>query len=51
MGETFSAVDILFASLLTFARTALPDDAIYDAWLDRIQARTARHKALAKDAA
>ena len=39
MGERFSAVDILFASLLHFARGALPDDPIYDEWLARVSAQ------------
>jgi glutathione S-transferase len=51
MGEAFSAVDILFASLLSFSRKALPDDVIYDQWLERIHARHALARALAKDVA
>lgn len=50
MGTSFSAVDILFASLLQFARNALPVDAIYDEWLARISARPALALALKKDA-
>lgn len=49
MGEQFSAVDILFASLLQFSRQSLPGDALYDEWLARITARPACARALAKD--
>jgi glutathione S-transferase len=49
MGEAFSAVDILFASLLHFNRKALPDDAIFDQWLNRISARPALALAMTKD--
>jgi glutathione S-transferase len=49
MGETFTAVDILFASLLHFSRKALPDDAIFDEWLNRISARPALALAMTKD--
>ena len=49
MGETFSAIDILFGSLLQFARKALPDDAIFDEWLNRISARPALALAMTKD--
>jgi glutathione S-transferase len=49
MGETFSAVDILFGSLLQFARKTLPDDAIFDEWVSRISARPAFGLSLTKD--
>jgi glutathione S-transferase len=50
MGDTFTAVDILFSSLLQFARKSLPDDAIFDEWLNRIWARPALALAMTKDA-
>ncbi|CAN5143775.1 glutathione S-transferase family protein [soil metagenome] len=51
VGGRFSAADILFVSLLQFFRTALPDHACYDRFLDRLDSRPARKRALAKDAA
>ena len=50
MGERFSAADILFASLLQFARQMLPPHGEYDEWLDRLKARPAFQRAMAKDA-
>jgi glutathione S-transferase len=49
LGETFSAADILFVSLLQFARQMLPAHAVYDEWLARANARPALARALAKD--
>lgn len=49
LGETFSAADILFISLLQFARQALPPHAAYDDWLERAQARPAFLRAIQKD--
>jgi glutathione S-transferase len=49
LGESFSAADILFISLLQFARQALPPHAAYDDWLARAQARPALARALQKD--
>jgi len=49
LGETFSAVDIMFVSLLQFARQMLPPHAVYDEWLARANARPALARALAKD--
>jgi glutathione S-transferase len=49
LGDTFSAADILFISLLQFARQALPPHAVYDRWLERAQARPAFARALEKD--
>jgi glutathione S-transferase len=51
LGERFSAADLMFASLLLFARQALPAHACYDEWLARLMARPASARALAKDAA
>lgn len=50
LGDTFSAADILFMSLLQFARQGLPDHKVYDDWLARGSARPALARALAKDA-
>lgn len=50
LGETFSAADILFVSLLQFFRTALPEHACYDAYLARMSERPALLRAQAKDA-
>ncbi|MBI1686644.1 glutathione S-transferase family protein [Caulobacter hibisci] len=49
LGEQFSAADILFVSLLQFARQMLPAHAVYDDWLARANARPALARALAKD--
>lgn len=49
LGETFSAADIMFVSLLQFARQMLPPHAVYDEWLARANARPALARALAKD--
>lgn len=49
LGERFTAADILFVSLLQFARQALPAHAVYDEWLARANARPALARALAKD--
>jgi len=49
LGDNFSAADILFVSLLQFARQMLPAHAVYDDWLARANARPALARALAKD--
>ncbi|NEX92328.1 glutathione S-transferase [Caulobacter sp. 17J65-9] len=49
LGDRFSAADIMFVSLLQFARQALPAHAVYDDWLARANARPALARALAKD--
>jgi glutathione S-transferase len=49
LGEKFSAVDIMFVSLLQFARQMLPPHKVYDEWLARANARPALARALAKD--
>lgn len=49
LGERFSAVDILFGSLLQFFRTAMPAHAVYDEWVGRLNARPALALARAKD--
>ena len=49
LGDKFSAADILFVSLLQFARQMLPPHAVYDDWLARANARPALARALAKD--
>lgn len=49
LGDAFSAADIMFISLLQFARQMLPAHAVYDDWLARANARPALARALAKD--
>lgn len=49
LGEAFSAADILFVSLLQFARQMLPPHAVYDDWLARANARPALARAMAED--
>lgn len=51
LGENFSAVDILFGSLLQWYRTAMPDYPVYDDYIARISSRPALARAQAKDAA
>jgi glutathione S-transferase len=51
LGEMFSTADVLVVSALQFARTAFPEDAIYDQYLSRLQSRPAVQRAMAKDAA
>ena len=50
LGENFSAVDILFGSLLQWYRTAMPDYPVYDDYIARISTRPALARAQAKDA-
>jgi glutathione S-transferase len=50
LGEQFSAADILFMSLLQFARQMLPPHAVYDDWLARAGTRPALARAMEKDA-
>ena len=50
LGDQFSAVDILFGSLLLFYRAAMPQYPVYDAYLARIGERPALTKAMTKDA-
>lgn len=49
LGEHFSAVDILFGSLLQWFRTAMPAYPVYDEYLARIQNRPALARAAEKD--
>jgi glutathione S-transferase len=49
LGERFSGVDILVASVGQFVRTMLPADAVVDAYLARAVARPALARAQAKD--
>jgi len=49
MGETFSAVDLLVASALGFARTAFPESAALDAYVARCTARPAAVRGAALD--
>lgn len=49
LGERFSAADMMFVSLLQFARQMLPPHAVYDDWRARANARPALARALAKD--
>ena len=50
LGETFSGVDILFASIGQGARMMLPDGEVIDSYLERCQDRPALARALSKDA-
>jgi glutathione S-transferase len=50
LGESFSAVDVIMASLGLFFRQALPKDDLVDAYLERCSSRPALKAALARDA-
>jgi glutathione S-transferase len=50
MGDRFTTVDLMVAGMLIFGRAHTPANAAVDAWLERIEARPARQRALAKDA-
>ena len=50
MGNHFTAVDILFGSLLQFYRTVMPEYPVYDQYLARISSRPALARAAEKDA-
>ncbi|HEV2083432.1 MAG TPA: glutathione S-transferase family protein [Brevundimonas sp.] len=49
MGDRFTAVDVMVASTLAWAREHLPEDAALDAYLERATARPANAWAMAKD--
>ncbi|MBQ1542006.1 MAG: glutathione S-transferase family protein [Caulobacteraceae bacterium] len=49
LGERFSAADVMFVSLLLFARNALPPHKVYDDYVARLTARPAFQRAMAKD--
>lgn len=48
-GDRFTVVDLMVGGMLIFGRAHIPDNAALDAWLDRIETRPARQRALAKD--
>lgn len=50
LGEKFSGVDILIASMGMWSRTMLPADAVVDEYLKRCTARPALARGMAKDA-
>ena len=50
LGEAFSTADILYGSAATYFRGLLPEGAAVDAYIERIKARPAYQRALAKDA-
>jgi len=50
MGDAFSAVDVLFGSLLQFFRTVMPPHKAYDDWVERLNPRPALARAQGKDA-
>ncbi|MFI4973027.1 MAG: glutathione S-transferase family protein [Caulobacterales bacterium] len=49
LGDAFSAADILYVSLLQFARTLLPPHVCYDDFLARCTARPALARAMTKN--
>lgn len=49
LGETFSAVDILFASMGQWSRKMLPPGDLVDAYLARLNSRPALARAMARD--
>lgn len=50
LGEEFTAIDILFGSLLMFFRSSMPEAIIYDQWVERISQRPALIRSRYKDA-
>ena len=49
LGDRFSTVDVLLGSALQFARGLFPENPAYDAYAERMAARPALQRALAKD--
>jgi glutathione S-transferase len=49
LGEAFSGADILVGSAVQFAKAALPGHAEFDAYLERLAARPAFQRAMARD--
>jgi glutathione S-transferase len=49
LGERFSAADVLVASAFQFAPHLMPQGPVFDAYVERIAARPALQRALAKD--
>jgi glutathione S-transferase len=49
LGESFSAADILFASLFQWHRDLAPESDDLDAWLERLAVRPAAQRATEKD--
>lgn len=49
LGEAFSGADILVGSAVQFAKAALPGHPEFDAYLERLTARPAFQRALARD--
>ena len=50
LGDRFSTVDVLLGSALNYARGLFPENPAYDAYAERMAARPALKRALAKDA-
>lgn len=51
MGDRFTAVDVMVASAVAWARDYVPGSALIDAWLERSLNRSANARAMAKDGA
>jgi glutathione S-transferase len=49
LGEAFTGADILVGSAVQFAKAALPGHAEFDAYLERLAARPAFQRAMARD--
>jgi glutathione S-transferase len=49
LGDRFSGADLVLASVAHWARSALPADPAVDAWLERVNARPALARAMARD--
>jgi len=49
LGETFSAADIMFVSMLQFSRALLPPHKVYDDYLARLNARPAVARGMARN--
>ncbi len=51
LGETFSAADVLYGSIVQWGSGMLPQDPQFDAYLERLKARPALDRSTQKDAA
>lgn len=51
LGEQFSAADVLYGSIVQWGSGMLPKDPLFDAYLERLNARPAMARSMQKDAA
>lgn len=51
MGERFTVADVMIGSTLAWVRPMLPDSPLFDRYLERLAARPANARAMARDGA